>query len=206
MGLFLIDDAEFDEIAVNKNTKLLKKKYREAVKVYHPDNGAGDAVLFEKLQIAYDSIRLGDIDDIIDRPSAEKIYLDICEFQRDGVEFVKDIRGNVHKRKEIVGVSSTYVVMRLHLTVDEYEYYFEVREPHRLDNKYRLELRPQVNKINWLRKDKHRLVLRFDNAVDNKETKIEWSGNIKELNFNHSEFRANLVVKAAIQLVLPEQE
>lgn len=202
MGLFLLDDAEADEILVNNNLKLLKKKYREAVKVYHPDSGKyADKQLFEELKTAFDTIRLSGIDDLVDSASNALLYFDLKELQVTGSEVLIDVNGVRHERKKVVSNGIAGVSIKVKLNVDGYEYLCEIREPYRLDNKYSVELRPLVHREKFFEKKEHTLKLSYMNSVEEKETELKWNGCVRNLCITLAEFKASLNVRLSIQFL-----
>lgn len=40
-----------------KNTRALKKRYKDLIKIFHPDNGAGDTEVLQRINEEYETLK-----------------------------------------------------------------------------------------------------------------------------------------------------
>lgn len=150
--LFKLDNSEeFDAIINNNDMTLLRKKFREAVKQYHPDSGNGDAEKFIRLQEEYKNLLVVGITNIIgDKASDYCHYFDISETRKINDIIWNDIEGNkVDRRKIADNLMFIVATMQLELCDEEEVVQSEDRATfvnYRQDGKYCMEVSIFVEK------------------------------------------------------------
>ena len=201
--LFMLSNTELNNIVLYEDMVLLKKKYRDALKVYHPDNiNSGDSSKFRKLRKFYGMIETSGIGNVVDSQTNGRILVNIDEM-RSNLTIIKDVNGTEWNKKDAIK-SDLWVQLLFKITVDGVEYYGSHRCEYRLDNRFNMEFRPKVNRDDFYEKEKHCIKVEIINTSDCLTGEINWSGRCKDLTLSISGDK--LIVKPRINIQLTVEE
>ncbi len=170
-----MDYEEFNELLRVNDARQVKTALRKAMMRLHPDNPTtGNQDRFMQLRELYKLISNSDLTAVIDDYSSDEVVVDVDE-TRKPTSSVVDILGNYHDKKEVLR-GDCKVRIKASVYLDGVVYPVEYKVPYRPDNRYELEIRPIVNKADFIAHGAHSLRVTLTNTYDKVSSSMEWNG------------------------------
>lgn len=203
--LFELSADEIQLMIDNNDFGMLEKKYKIALKKWHPDNRkTGDPVKFLEMRNLYALVKSGDVRSIFGADSSKvkgtpKVFA-FEQIRLSGGSVITDINGVSYERKRVLGSGLAYSEIRFKVMLDDTAFGYTVLPEYRDDNKYYVEVAPEVDKERFKATKHHKMEIQLLNSIE-LSTQIEWDGMCRDFTMLLRGDRVNIRIRVMIDFI-----